>query len=148
MSAVRDDGRDPHDRDGRDPRDRGGLWPLIAAPTAWLLHFLACYVVAAIVCAKAGAGAPLGDARVALWVCTAVALGAIAVAGAWGWRRLRGGAFPRDPTASLHSSPPGDGPAVAARRRFLGFATFLLCVLSAIAVVYTALAFVVIGTCR
>ena len=139
MSAVRDD--------GRDPRDRGGLWPLIAAPTAWLLHFLACYVVAAIVCAKAGAGAPLGDARVALWVCTAVALGAIAIAGAWGWRRHRGGAFARDPAASRDPAP-GEDPAVAARRRFLGFATFLLCVLSAIAVVYTALAFALIGTCR
>ena len=134
MSAVRDD--------RRDPRDRAGLWPLVAAPTAWLLHFVACYVTAAIVCAKAAAGAPLGDARVALWSCTAAALGAIAIVGLWSWRRHRAG------VASPDAAPRHDAASVPARRRFLGYATFLLCVLSAIAVVYTTLAFALIGTCR
>ena len=120
-----------------DPRDRGGLWPLVIAPTAWLLHFVACYVTAAIACEKAPGIATPDGARGALWAYTIVALAVIATAAVRGWRRHRdGGAPPRD------AATPTD------RRRFLGFATFLLCVLSAIAVLYTALAFVVIGTCR
>ena len=121
---------------GVDPRDRGGLWPLVVAPTAWLLHFVACYVTAAIACEKATGFATPAGMRVALWAYTAVALAAIGVVAVRGRRRQHGGA------------PPRDAATAADRRRFLGLATFLLCVLSAIAVVYTALAFVVIGTCR
>ena len=119
-------------------RDRGGLWWLAAAPTVWLLHFLACYIAVAVRCAKALDGAPLGDLRSVLWAITAGALAAIAAIGWRGWSRHRTGMQPL----------PHDDDSAAYRRRFLGFAGFLLCVLSAIAVLYTALAIAASGTCR
>ena len=121
------------------PERHASLWLLTAGPTVWALHFLASYVTAAIWCAKAGgAGAPLGDARSALWVYTAVALVAIAL---FGWRGLQGHRW-GDATLPHDDDTPGD------RHRFLGFATLLLCGLSFVAVVYVALAVAVIGTCR
>lgn len=113
-------------------------WTLIAGPATWAAHFLACYVLAATWCAKASRVASLGDARVALWALTAFALALIA----WfGWRGLRahreGGAL-----------PPHDGPDAADRSRFLGLARLMLCALSAVAVLYSALAIAIIGDCR
>lgn len=117
---------------------QGGLWQLVAGPAAWALHFLLCYVTAAIYCAKAAGAVPLGGARLALWLYTAAALGAIAAFGWRGWRRHRAG----------RAALPHDAGTAGDRRRFLGFTTFLLCGLSAVAVIYTALAIAVIGTCR
>ena len=117
---------------------RVGLWQLVAGPTAWALHFLSCYVTVAIHCAKAAGVAPLGGARSALWVYTAVAVAAIA-AFAWrGWRAQRAEARP----LPHHAGTP------AARNRFLGRVMLLLCMVSAAAVAYTSLAFAVIGSCR
>ncbi|MDQ2702446.1 MAG: hypothetical protein M3Y70_06435 [Pseudomonadota bacterium] len=113
-------------------------WTLIAGPTTWALHFLACYVVAAVWCAKMSRVATLGEARVALWALTVLALAVIA----WfGWRGLR---------AHRHGNArlPHDGPGAADRSRFLGFASLLLCGLSAVAVLYSALAIAIIGDCR
>ena len=121
-----------------DPRDRGGLWWLAAPPTVWLLHFLACCLAVAIRCAKTVDAAHLGDVRPALWIATGVALALIGALAVRGGRRHRAGA----------RTPPHDDAGPAERRRFLGFASLLLCVLSAIAVVYTALALAAIGTCR
>jgi hypothetical protein len=137
------DAREHRTHDGRGhaalPERRASLWLLTAGPTVWALHFLACYVTAAIWCAKAGsAGATLGDARTALWAYTAVALVAITWFGARGLRGHRLG----DATLPHDDDTPGD------RHRFLGFATLLLCGLSFVAVVYVALAVAVIGTCR
>lgn len=119
-------------------RKRGGLWQLVAGPSAWMLHFLLCYVTAAIHCAKATEAVPLDGARIALWIYTALALAVIAAFGWRGWRQHRAGRQPL----------PHDAGTAADRRRFLGFATFLLCGLSAVAVIYTTLAIAVIGSCR
>ena len=116
----------------------GGLWTLVAGPLVWAAHFLASYVTAAIWCAKALPGAPLGTARTALFAYTAVALVAIAWLGWRGWRRHRAGG----------QRPPHDEASVGDRQRFLGQATALLCGLSFVAVVYVALGVVLIGTCR
>ena len=36
------------------PREVESLWTLFTAPIVWALHFLVCYVGAAIYCAKPG----------------------------------------------------------------------------------------------
>lgn len=113
-------------------------WTLVAGPATWALHFLACYVLAAVWCARMSRVASLGEARIALWALTAIALAAIA----WfGWRGLRAH---RQGKARL----PHDDPTAADRSRFLGFASMLLCGLSAVAVLYSALAIAIIGDCR
>lgn len=114
------------------------MWWLTAGPLAWAAHFLASYATAAVWCARAAPGAPLGDARTALVAYTAVALAAIAWLGWRGWRRHRAG----------RQAPPHDEATPGDRHRFLGLATALLCGLSFVAVTYSALAILMIGTCR
>jgi hypothetical protein len=71
-------------------------------------------------------------------VYSGVALVAIAIVGWWGLQRHRHGG-----EALAHDSDtPGD------RHRFLGFATFLLAGLSAVAVLYQTLPAVFFATCR
>lgn len=124
---------------GSPPETAISLWQLTAGPVLWALHFLLSYVTVAIHCAKAGvADAPLGGTRWALAAYTVLAVAGIA---GFGWRALRQhmwghGRLPHD------ADSPGD------RHRFLGFATLLLCGLSLVAVAFTAMAMVVIGTCR
>ena len=63
------------------PEKRDSLWWLAAAPGVWALHFLASYATAAVWCAKHGAQASLGGARVLIAAYTALgllALGALA----------------------------------------------------------------------
>lgn len=121
------------------PERRASLWQLTAGPATWAVHFLASYVTAAIWCARAATvAAPLGTARVALIAYTVVALGVIAAVGWRSWRQHRWG------DAEL----PHDAASAGDRHRFLGFATLLLCGLSFVAVVYSALAIGLIGTCR
>ena len=114
------------------------LWMLAASPATWALHFMACYLTAAIWCAKVGriasAQPPLATA---IAVYTAIALLAIAAIGARGWRRHRLGEEP----------PPHDDDTPEDRHRFLGWATFLLSTLSAIAVCYSALVGIFLRSC-
>ena len=115
------------------------LWLLALGPGLWALHFLLCYATAAIWCAKAAAGeAGLGPVRVAVAVYTLLALAGIVATGWNGWQRHRHG----EGEGPHDDDSPGD------RHRFLGFATVLLSGLSVVAVVYTALAAVFIGSCR
>lgn len=120
--------------------ERGeSLWILVIGPAVWAAHFLLCYAVAAIWCARiAGPDGPLGGARVAMASFTLVALVGIAIVGRRGWRMHGSG------TAAV----PHDFDTREDRRRFLGFATLLLSGLSAVAVVYVALAAVFVETCR
>ena len=119
--------------------ERASLWTLAAAPTLWAAHFMACYLTAAIWCAKAAtAESPLWTVRVAIAAYTAVALGAIAAVAYGGYRRHMLG--------SAHLPHDDDTP--ADRTRFLGFATLLLSGLSAVAVAYSALVAVFIRSCE
>ncbi len=112
---------------------------LAASPTIWAAHFLFSYCVAAIWCEKAApASGALGAAGVAIWVATAAALCAIAAVGRHAWRRHRYG------DAEL----PHDFDSPEDRHRFLGFACALLSGLSAVAVLYSALAVALVGSCR
>jgi hypothetical protein len=112
---------------------------LAASPTIWGAHFLLSYCTAAVWCAKVGARSDtLGGAGLAIWIFTAVALVAIAAIGRNAWRRHRYG------DAEL----PHDFGSPEDRHRFLGFACVLLSGLSAVAVLYGALAVALVGSCR
>lgn len=118
---------------------RDQLLPLFAGPTIWSLHFLACYVLVAIVCEKtAGDPDSFWSARLAIAAFTAVALVAIAVAGFWAWRQT--GAAPE-----RHA--PYDRPTQPDRRQFLGHTQLLLNAMSAVAVIYNALPALLIRSC-
>jgi hypothetical protein len=128
------------------PLDRGSLWLLTIAPTIWAVHLLLSYVTAAVWCAKfAGPGGTLGDVRTAVAWYTGIAILGIVVVGVEGYRRHgypveegKGGA-----EATTHDlDTPED------RHRFLGFATLLLAGLSAVAVIYAAMAAAFFETCR
>ena len=112
---------------------------LAASPTVWAAHFLLSYCTAAVWCAKLGSGGDsLGAAGIAIWIFTAVALIAIAAIGRHAWRRHRYG------DAEL----PHDFGSPEDRHRFLGFACALLSGFSAVAVLYSALAVALVGSCR
>jgi hypothetical protein len=121
------------------PLDKGSLWLLTIAPTIWAVHLLLSYVTSAIWCAKfAGPASSLGSVRAAVAWYTGIALVGIAVVGWEGLRRHRHGT-----EATTHDlDSPED------RHRFLGFATLLLAGLSAVAVLYAALAATFFETCR
>jgi hypothetical protein len=115
------------------------LWEMIVPPTIWATHFLACYITAAIFCAKAGAlAADLASIRVTIALLTAVALAGIAYSGIRAFRRggLRG------------ATAPHDADTIADRRRFIAYATLLLSGLSFVATLYVALPALFVATCR
>jgi hypothetical protein len=115
------------------------LWLLAASPIVWAAHFLLCYITAAIWCEKVVApGGALSTVRVTIAAYTAVALAVIGIIGWIGYRRHSYG------SADL----PHDDDTPEDRHRFLGFSTFLLSGLSAVAVLYAALVAVFIGSCH
>ncbi len=119
--------------------DKESLWLLIVSPTIWAGHFLACYVTAAIWCAKfAPRFGSLEPVRWAIGVYTVLALVGIAWNGWSGYRRHRFGSEP----LPHDFDTPGD------RHRFLGFATTLLAGMSAVAVVFAAMVVVFFEDCR
>jgi hypothetical protein len=118
---------------------RQSLWHLTVAPGTWALHFLACYVTAAIWCERfAGREGGLGWVRGAIGVGTLIALAVIALTARSGWKRHTLG----------EATLPHDFDTPEDRHRFLGFATFLLAVLSAVATVFTALVALFFSDCR
>lgn len=121
------------------PEKNESLWTLAASPAIWAGHFLLCYATAAVWCAKAGAhGASFRPVRLAIAAYTAAALAGILLIGSKGLRRHRFG----DEPLSHEFDTPED------RHRFLGFATLLLSVLSAVAVAFVAAAAVFFEDCR
>jgi hypothetical protein len=116
------------------------LWAMIVSPTIWAIHFLACYIVAAIFCAKAGA-ASADLATVRWWIAgfTVLALAGIAASGIQAFRLghfMEGKAAPHD-ADTIHD-----------RRRFLAYATLLLSGLSFVATLFVALPAVFVASCR
>ena len=118
--------------------DHYSLWWLTIAPTIWAAHLLLCYITAAVWCAKfVEPGGALGGIRDATAWYTAAALVGIALVGWQGLRRHRHGT--ETTTHDLDSAED--------RYRFLGFATLLLAGLSAVGVLYAALAATYFDTC-
>lgn len=125
---------------GRRAIFRESLWPMVAAPTIWALHFLACYVTGAVHCAKAASrAAELGQIR--WWIAgfTVAALVGIALCAVDAVRHadFDGG-----------DGLPHDASTVDDRRRFVSWSILLLSGLSAVGVVFAALPAVLIATCR
>lgn len=114
------------------------LWWLVVSPTLWAAHFMLCYVTAAILCGRFASESSYGTVRAAIGVFTIAALAGIAVVGWLGFRRHRLG------SAAL----PHDDDTPEDRHRFLGFSTVLLSLISAVGVIYAALAAVFIPTCQ
>lgn len=116
------------------------LWRVIAAPIVWATHFLFCYVTGAIYCEKVGRAASLGDLRLVIVAATVVALAAIAwsTVGIW---RVRGRSLTDDDFEFEHNTP-------EERHRFLSHVALMLCVLSAVAVIYVAIPVLYLSSCR
>ena len=120
------------------PEQNESLWVLTASPVIWIAHFLLCYLSAAIWCAKVvGRDGSLSEVRVAIVVYTVLALITIGLIGRVGLRRHRLGRV----TVPHDFDTPED------RHRFLGFATLLLSLLSAVATLYVALAALFVRSC-
>lgn len=119
------------------PKEIEGLWTLFTAPVIWAGHFLACYVTAAVFCARFG-GAGFGMLRLVVAGFTLLALGGIVLAGVLAWRQWGFGT----------GDPPHDDPTRSDRLLFQGFATLLLAGLSLVAVAYQALPVAFITDCR
>ena len=135
MSAKR-----AHNEVERETGHGTDLWRVIAAPIIWALHFLFCYVFAAIYCEKMGRGAPLDDPRFWVIVATVVALAGI------GWSthriwRVRARSLTDNDFEFEHNTP-------EERHRFLSHMALMLCALSAVAVLYVVIPMLYLATCR
>jgi hypothetical protein len=115
------------------------LWAMIVSPTIWAVHFLFCYILAAIFCAKAGAPADLATVRLWIAAVSALALSGIAASGIQAFRL---GHFMEGETT------PHDADTIQDRRRFLAYATLLLSGLSFVATLFVALPAVFFASCR
>lgn len=113
------------------------LWPMVFGPAIWALHFLVCYVFAAVFCAKLGGQGDFVTVRLVVAGATVVALVAIAVVGFFGFQQWR-------VEHDVHQDQPTD----VDRRQLIGQAAMLLCGLSAVGVVYVALPALFIGSCQ
>jgi uncharacterized membrane protein YbhN (UPF0104 family) len=116
------------------------LWRVIAAPIVWAVHFLFCYVFAAIYCEKLGRDAPLDFATWVIVGATIVALALIGLSTLHLWR-VRGRSLTDDDFEYEHNTP-------EERHRFLSHVALMLCVLSAVAVLYVAIPMLYLTSCR
>jgi Kef-type K+ transport system membrane component KefB len=117
-----------------------GVWGLTFGPAIWALHFLVCYVGAAVFCAKwADPMSAWHLLQGGIAAATAVALAGIAFVG---WRAYHRCRFAEG------AQPPHDADSAEDRGRFLGLSTLLLSGLSFVATVYTAMAAVLAASCR
>ena len=120
------------------PKEIESLWTLFTAPVVWALHFLVCYVGAAIFCEKPGfLGIDFFNLRIAIAIVTALSLALIIVSALLSLRQWGFGS----------ANPPHDDPTRRDRLKFQGYATLLLSGLGFIAVIFTALPALFITDC-
>lgn len=120
------------------PKEIESLWTLFTAPALWAVHFLVCYIWAAIHCAKeVPLQANLTLVRGGIGAATVVALALIALSAYLAWRQWGFGV----------EDPPHDDPTRKSRTLFQGFSTLLLAALSFVAVIFTALPALFIQAC-
>jgi hypothetical protein len=118
------------------PKEVESLWTLFTAPVVWAVHFLVCYVLAAVWCAKYG-DLGFGVVQAGIAAATLAAIAMILLSAWLAWRQWGFGTY----------DPPHDDPTAHDRRRFQGFATLLLSGLSLVAVLYVALPLLFIDGC-
>ena len=118
------------------PKQVETLWTLFTAPVVWALHFLFCYVLAAVWCAKRG-DLGFGLVQTGIAAATLAALAMILLSALLAWRQWGFGT----------QDPPHDDPTTHDRTLFQGFATLLLSGLSLVAVIYVALPLLFIDGC-
>ena len=114
------------------------LLAIAFGPLVWVVHFLASYLTNAIYCAKYADAS--GDASVVRWsilVFTVIAIAAISGIGWFSYRKHR----------HQNATVPHDEDTPEDRYRFLGFAGYLLSLLSIVAVIFTGLVAVFVTTC-
>ena len=116
------------------------LWHVIIAPSIWALHFLVCYICAAIYCEKLGRDAPLSDIRLLVIAMTVLALAGIFWSSVRLWR-VHDRSLTDDDFEYEHNTP-------EERHRFLSHVALMLCVLSAVAVVYVTIPMLYLESCR
>jgi hypothetical protein len=118
------------------PRQVESLWTLFTAPVVWAAHFLICYVLAAVWCAKRG-DYGFGIVQAGIGAATLAAIAMILLSAWLAWRQWGFGT----------DDPPHDDPTRHNRTLFQGFATLLLSGLSLVAVLYVALPLLFIDGC-
>jgi uncharacterized membrane protein YozB (DUF420 family) len=116
------------------------LWRVILAPTVWSLHFLVCYVGAAIYCEKLGREAALDPVRILVVLATVAGLAVVGVS-TRGLLRVRGRSLTDSDFDYEYNSP-------EERHRFLSHVALMLSALSAIGMIYVALPVFLLGSCR
>lgn len=118
--------------------DQGSIWILVASPSIWAAHFLISYWVAAVYCAKAPNAAPLMEPR---WIAIGLGVFCCALIGWLAWIAVKryGGVFLIFEEIT-ESSERG-------RDKFVGHVSLLLCVLSAVAIVFNIIPGLVLGEC-
>ena len=116
------------------------LWRVIVAPIVWALHFLFCYIYGAVYCAKAGRDASLDGPTLVIVGATVVALGLIGLSTHHLWK-VRGRSLTDNDFEFEHNTP-------EERHRFLSHVALMLCVLSAVAVLYVAIPMLYLSSCR
>lgn len=118
---------------------RQNLWMLAVPPAIWAAHYLLIYIGTALWCGMPGPGrgSELAWMRWMVTVSAVVALGAVLLVGRRAWRSHTLG----------EASPPHDDDTPEDRHRFLGLATLLLSILSAIATVFVSVTVLFIPTC-
>lgn len=130
-------------------RQEADLWTLLMPPLVWALHFLFCYVAAAVACARLG-GIILtepsgGQSFVPLpglgWAIAALTLLAVLLISVSAWQAWRHWGFGT-------GEPPHDQSTDRDRQHFLAFATLLLSALSMVGVFFVALPAFIIQDCR
>ena len=119
------------------PREVESLWTLFSAPIIWALHFLACYLGAAIFAKSRNCWEDFDNLRLAILLVTALALALIVLSALLASRQWGFGT----------DDPPHDEPTRADRLRFQGYATLLLSGLSFASVIFTALPVLFITEC-
>lgn len=119
------------------PEHRESLWTLIVSPTIWAAHFLACYITAAVWCARFAETRSFQEVRLAIGAYTLAATAGIAANGLGGYRRHRFG----------NEEVPHDDDTPEDRHRFLGLATLLLAGLSAVATLFVASVALFVRSC-
>jgi hypothetical protein len=123
----------------RAAESRQRVWIVPGPLVVWSVHFMLCYVTAALWCGVVvGRLGALGTARLLIAAYTVAALAGIGGIAWLGRQAYRVG----------DTGPPHDADSPEDRHRFLGYATLLIAGLSTVGVIYSAMAAVFLETCQ